>query len=262
MTTNKQTNKQTSLSKRIKIIIVNFLLFLLLFHVADFYASQIVWQSHWIYKNSNENKIVCYIKNYRMLHDYSFVYNKKKSLKRLLSDNYNDDNKGNTVVSYRQIENKTADKSILLFGCSFAYGDGLRKDETFSYNLGKILPNYRIYNRAYSARSTSHMLYQLENKDFSEIPNIEYIIYVFVGCHLPRNYVNYCHNTPVYTISKGRVYQDIYTIRNIDIPLSHLILDSAIIQTFKNSYEMTLTKKCCKNLNFCQSLIMDSIQNL
>ena len=36
---------------------------------------------------------------------------------------------------------------ILLFGCSFAYGEYLAQNQTFSYKLSKLL-NSPVYNRA------------------------------------------------------------------------------------------------------------------
>ncbi len=233
---NKNDDKQTSLSKRMKIIIVNFLLFLLLFHVADFFAYQKVWQCRWAYENSNEKNIFTYLKYYKKFHNYNFKYDKKEASKLLLSDNYNNAVSEN---SFRPIENINADKSILIFGCSYAHGDGIKKEETFSKNLGKLLLHYRIYNRAKGGWTTSHMLYQLENKDFSNMANVKYVIYVFIPEHLCRT--DYSGHTGVYT--------PYYNFKNLAFKnYSYKYMSVPVVWYFRDN-QMTFQLKDTNNIN-------------
>ncbi len=189
--------------KKIKILIINLLLFIILFHVADFWALLSSDVYDWSY-NDSKVKIFRYIVKYRVHHKYSLNLNEIKLKKNLLNDVYVTQN-DNSVLGkfYRPIENVNANKSILIFGCSFAYGEGLYNNETFSYNLGKLLPEYRIYNRAKGAWTTSHMLYQLENKDFSYLPNVKYVIYLFIPSHLFRNTNSKQSKLTPYYISKN-----------------------------------------------------------
>ena len=77
--------------------------------------------------------------------------------------------------------------SILIFGCSFAYGSGLEPNETFS----NILSNYtqrNVYNLAVDSCGIQHMYYFLQYNDiykqFNPVP--EYAIYVYIPNHLAR----------------------------------------------------------------------------
>jgi hypothetical protein len=87
---------------------------------------------------------------------------------------------------YRKIENPNAKKGIVIFGCSFAYGQNIKMNETFSYQLGR-LTHFKIINRAHCARAAHQMLYQLENNEFYKIvPKPEYVIYIFIPDHIRR----------------------------------------------------------------------------
>lgn len=102
--------------------------------------------------------------------------------------------------NFRPVEN--ADNKLLppiiLFGCSFAYGDGLKETETFSFKLGKLTQR-QIFNRAIGGWGIQHMLYQLKNKEFyqyinEESPNFqpEFIIYLSFSGHFSRIYAPVC----------------------------------------------------------------------
>lgn len=93
------------------------------------------------------------------------------------------------VLRMRKPEGLNYKKSpILLFGCSFAYGDGLDNKDTFSYKLSHFT-KHPVYNRAMQGWGTQHMLYQLKRNDFyNEIKTPEYVIYTFIPDHLGRLY--------------------------------------------------------------------------
>lgn len=75
---------------------------------------------------------------------------------------------------------------ILIFGCSFAFGDGLQENETFSYLLSKYSKR-PVYNKAYLGWGPQHILYQLRRDDFyKEVKKPEYIIYVLIDDHYER----------------------------------------------------------------------------
>ncbi len=253
-----ENSKQLSFKKKLKIIVVNLLLFLFLFHVADFWATQHEKWYNWIYADTTNSQIFTYLKHYSEMHNYSFKYDKKETLKQLLSDNYNStvsDNK------FRPIENINADKSILVFGCSFAYGDGLENDETFSYNLGKELPEYRIYNRARGGWTTSQMLYQLENKDFSDIPNVKDVIYIFIPEHILRNIRNpWCPScySPVYELNQDNFPNfKSFSLKYIDIPLKKIISKQYIMYFYETVYVKGIQYKYKKyDMNLAKSLLI------
>lgn len=76
---------------------------------------------------------------------------------------------------------KYSKKPIILFGCSFAYGDSLNNNQTLSYKLSHLTKR-PVYNRASGGWGVQHMLYQSRRRDFyKEVKDPEYIIYVFIG---------------------------------------------------------------------------------
>lgn len=76
--------------------------------------------------------------------------------------------------------------AIVLFGCSYTYGDGLEDTQTFSYKLSNYTKR-PVYNRAMLGWGTQHILYQLRRSDFyNEIKPPEYVIYTIMHDHLPR----------------------------------------------------------------------------
>ena len=74
---------------------------------------------------------------------------------------------------------------IYIFGCSFAYGEKLKDNETFGAKLAAYTGR-PVYNFAYPGFSIQHMLYQLENMKFPPTKQPKYIIYVYISDHLRR----------------------------------------------------------------------------
>lgn len=86
----------------------------------------------------------------------------------------------------RPVVKKGNKHSIVLFGCSFAYGGGLNEKQTFSYKLAKAA-NSTVYNRASPGWGAQQMLYQLREENFyNQITPPDYIIYTFIGDQIYR----------------------------------------------------------------------------
>ena len=80
-------------------------------------------------------------------------------------------------------------KPIVIFGCSYAYGFMLNREQTFSYKLSKLTKR-PVYNRAYESWGSAHMLYQARSKDlYEQIPEPEYVIFLSMHDHFRRLYV-------------------------------------------------------------------------
>lgn len=78
---------------------------------------------------------------------------------------------------------------IVVFGCSYAYGYSLDKEQTFSYKLSKQA-KVPVYNRAWTGWSIQHMLYQTKlDEIYNQIPEPKYVIYVYINDHLRRLYL-------------------------------------------------------------------------
>lgn len=80
------------------------------------------------------------------------------------------------------------DASIILFGCSFAYGAFLEENETFAYKLSK-LTGRTVYKRAICAMGLGQMLYLTESEILYNSLNDkpEFAIYVYIPDHLFRS---------------------------------------------------------------------------
>lgn len=78
-------------------------------------------------------------------------------------------------------------KSILILGCSFAYGASLEDNETIGYQLSK-LTGRTVYNRGIGGFGISEMLYQTKQADFYDSIDVplEYAFYVFIHDHIRR----------------------------------------------------------------------------
>ena len=78
---------------------------------------------------------------------------------------------------------------VIIFGCSFAYGDRLDHHQTFSHKLANII-KAPVYNRASCAWGLQHMLHQIRTKDIFNIvkQKPKHIIYIFINNHIYRMY--------------------------------------------------------------------------
>ena len=88
----------------------------------------------------------------------------------------------------REYNNKTP---IVLFGCSYAFGQHLNYNQTFSYKLSHILKR-PVYNRSMSGGSFQHMYMQsLSDSFYKTIPISDTVIYVMIGDHYRRSLLWY-----------------------------------------------------------------------
>lgn len=94
---------------------------------------------------------------------------------------------------YRPVENaKSKESPIIIFGCSYAFGDDLDKSETFSHKLAKYT-NSPIYNFAMGGFGVQHMYYELNNAEMQNryLKNMKepkYVFYVYVPVQNIRLY--------------------------------------------------------------------------
>ena len=88
---------------------------------------------------------------------------------------------------FRKPEGLNFKKSpIILFGCSFTYGDGLNVEDTFSYKLSKKAKR-PVYNYAMQGWGLQHMYYILNlDKFYKQQPEPSYVIYTLINDHYCR----------------------------------------------------------------------------
>lgn len=84
------------------------------------------------------------------------------------------------------IEN-TKKPSIIIFGCSFAYGSFLDNNETFASKLSYYTKR-NVYNRALDGCGIQHMYYFLQDDNFFKhiSPAPDYVIYLYIENQLER----------------------------------------------------------------------------
>lgn len=77
-------------------------------------------------------------------------------------------------------------RPIILFGCSFTYGNFLKDNETFGYLLSEYYDR-TVYNFGVPSASPREMLYMLSNSE-KYLPKIdaEYVFFVYILDHVKR----------------------------------------------------------------------------
>ncbi len=155
----------------LKVIIINIFIILLIF----------VGFEYKLYKKNNDN--LPFFHMVSSLNSLEF----KDEYKQLLSRGfYGLGNFQEMYIFRRPVKYENNNKSVILFGGSFAWGRGLQEHQTFHYKLSKLMKR-TVYNRAICGWGTQHMLYQLLQNDFyNEISEPEYVIYVFISNHVDR----------------------------------------------------------------------------
>lgn len=87
-----------------------------------------------------------------------------------------------------EYKNKTP---IILFGCSYAFGQHLNSNQTLSYKLAHNLKR-PVFNRGISGGSFQHMYMQvMDNSFWEDIPKSDTVIYVMISDHYRRTMLRY-----------------------------------------------------------------------
>lgn len=191
-------------------IIIHIIVFICVFVFIDFLYSiycycQMIEELKIGYKEMSKEEIKFFEKNIRP----KFRYFNNISRFKLSNQYINDD---------ETIEGKNKQKgSIVLFGCSFAYGAFLDKEDKFSYKLSQITGR-TVYNQAFSAMGLGQMLLQTESKELYDLIKTkpDYAIYVYIPDHLFRS-CHYKYGTSLefadnyylsYVLKNGRLEKD------------------------------------------------------
>ena len=185
----------------LKHIFINLFLLLLFFSIADY----LVFLHYCSPKYRKERNI-----------SYSYFYkNNPFGTSRCLNrENY----------FFRKPEQKNGNKkSIVLFGCSYTYGDGLSEEETFSHQLYKSTKGYDVYNYGISGGGVQHMSYFIKDiKILEEVKNPpEYVFYTYIPSHIDRvRYYYFTENTSNFIgiTAKFDSYKNIVLEKNVLLP--------------------------------------------
>jgi hypothetical protein len=104
--------------------------------------------------------------------------------------------------------------TVLFFGCSFTFGEGLKDDETLPYQVGiQSGGRYRIFNFAVQAYNPAQMLGSIEHGLVSQVVDTlpQYAYYVALPTHVSRvaGRVSWGWHAPRYVLdARGNPIQD------------------------------------------------------
>ena len=164
-------------NKFLLIIIVNFILLLAFYSVLEYFAYR---SDCYVYnkKNSEANLKIYPMPKFTLINakdSTSIDYFKTDELLQ---------------GSKKPVGLKFDKRPIVLFGCSYTYGENLKDNEVFSYKLSEYTKR-PVYNYAFSAFGIQHMMYILGLKDFKKHIKNEpaYVIYTFIPDHVRRLYL-------------------------------------------------------------------------
>ena len=161
-----------------KKFIVNIIVFVFCYFVADFCIYKLNCLEYKKYINTDIYPII----------SYSKFYTEKICISlSKLKENYNN---GNFIYFKKNPANSDLNTkpAVILFGCSFAYGTFLEDNQTLHYKLSKLTKR-NVYNRALEACGIQQMYFFLSDKNFFKPispPRIQYAIYVYIPSHLQR----------------------------------------------------------------------------
>lgn len=87
---------------------------------------------------------------------------------------------------------------ITVFGCSFAYGQYLDYNQTFSYKLAHTLKR-PVYNRSIPGKGLAKMLFQSESDEFyKDVPPSDTVIYIMLDDHYRRMKLSFIEISDAY----------------------------------------------------------------
>jgi len=107
--------------------------------------------------------------------------------------------------------NAMRNSSMIFFGCSLMFGEGVNDNETFPYYLAQLMPGYMPYNYGYLGYGPQAMLAKLQNGDvFREVKEKHAMgFYLFIDNHVNRAIGslqiagNWGHDMPYYAIDEN-----------------------------------------------------------
>ncbi len=135
---------------------------------------------------------------------------------------------------------------LVVFGCSYAYGDGLNYNQTFSYKLAHILKK-PVYNRAISGSSMQHMFIQTTEEGFyQQVPKADTYIYVFMSDHYRRMLGLNFRLTDRYVYTKFNIENGKFVPEDYSNPIINIINSSYIVRLIKAK----IVQFCLNNPSF------------
>ena len=131
---------------------------------------------------------------------------KKLDGRTLYDVEYQIDEKGRRVTPVEDRERR--DRFLLVFGCSFAFGEGIGGDETLPAFVARRAPRFVPYNYAFHGYGPHQLLAKLEagtlRDEVNEAEGV--LVYALIGAHVSRAigsmivYSSWAHDAPYYEL--------------------------------------------------------------
>ncbi len=152
--------------------------------------------------------------------------------------------------------------SIIVFGCSFAYGSFIQDKETFAYKLANLTKR-PVYNRSIAGWGIQHIYFLTHNETFYEgiEKTPEYAIYIFIPDHMRRMRLLVAH-----PFSSGRYYN--LTLKNHQLselkPPIYLLYSSYIGKAICEKYTSVKTSPSNmeENWELAEKILVESREAL
>ena len=153
--------------------------------------------------------------------------------------------------------NSLNNKHIILFGCSFAFGEGLNDQDTFQYYIQRLMPGYFVYNYAVSGYGPQQMLAVLESKRLpQEVQSTSGIgVYVLfepnsIARLIGSTEIPWGYEFPYYTLDKNQEIMRKENFFSDKTPLTYLYSTysdlrnkSAFLQLLNINFPLTIKEK-------------------
>ena len=96
-------------------------------------------------------------------------------------------------------------KKIILYGCSFFYGQGIDDTATVGWKLQTLLPGYQVISRAFPGYSNLHSLLLLE-QDLARLNDSDIVVFSYASFHQERNTLDYSFRKKM--VSRSEVMEE------------------------------------------------------
>lgn len=198
-----------------KLLIINFILFICLFFILD----------DFVYR-AEQKKYPTWISSKKYSFNNPNVYGKE-------FEKYGRRN----IISYgEQKTNKYKNNPIVVFGCSFAYGQNLNENQTFEYKLAKLI-HRDVINQALMAGGIQYMYFLTQNDMlYKKIPYSDEVIYIMFSGHLRRLLVDFFvvhlnYFNLRYIVKDGNI-----VIQNYDRPFINFFKSLYLVKWIQHKY--------------------------
>lgn len=142
------------------------------------------------------------------------------------------------------------EKPLVLFGGSYAFGYGLKDEETLAAKLSNFIKK-PVYNRAFQCWCVQNMLWQLKQENiYNEIKNPEFVLYLGVNADLESVYNPDILNGLRYMEANGELKE---------APFFFMLLNySYLYKKINHELSFRKTLNASKNMNFFNKHLIEA----